>query len=451
MKHMYKFMLGVSIASSLAFAQDVKSPVGVSLEEVWKMISNSAYSDKAEADALSAARAASERSSRHWLPTLYLDARTFQTNDPGTSFISLIEQRSLSSADFSVEAINHPEEKVYSRGALGVDLPLYEGGLKSAMETLSLHQANYQENHGNQVHLQNYIEVVTTYGQIGILQNQKQLLSQLQLQLEKIANSYKLGTKSNPVGYSGLLGIKALQNRLRAALKGNETQLEIAFGKLQELGFATKAPWSPVFSGVGSFVESYLSGTAGPMTVKGSELAGPSYTLRALKEQVKVAEQIVDVEGAKYKPRIGLFGENYIFRGSRSSSAGYTAGIYLQWNLFSPQDLGSKYEASLKASAARNSQFEAERRESIGRADLVEKSRALAESCRLLAENNQLLAEQFNVSETLFRNGSINVLQFVEMINRRADVVDAKALAETNYLLTHGQLIMSSPFQVENR
>ena len=55
---------------------------------------------------------------------------------------------------------------------------------------------------------------------------------------------------------------------------------------------------------------------------------------------------------------------------------------------------------------------------------------ATEKTLKLLDESTALLQEQTQVARQLFRNGSINALQLVEVLNRRADLVVNRREAE---------------------
>ena len=129
------------------------------------------------------------------------------------------------------------------------------------------------------------------------------------------------------------------------------------------------------------------------------------------------------MEKAKYLPRIGIFGEEYVFNGNRNTENGYSAGVYLQWNIFSPNDYGSSNEAILRAKSMEwNAKANAEQ-ESILSKGLTVNILALRENIKLLADSDSLLREQTKVAADLFKNGSINALQMIEAFSRRIDLI----------------------------
>ncbi|MCB0407232.1 MAG: TolC family protein, partial [Bdellovibrionales bacterium] len=185
---------------------------------MWSEINASSAAQQAAKFQLESTQEAKSRASRHWLPTVYLDAKTYQTNDPGASFFGLIQQRSLQTTDFNANSINHPDAAVYTRGALGVNLALYEGGMKSAQVDMLKHSEVAEENIYAQTRLNQYAQVGVIYGQLGVLEKKQDQLTYLKAQVEKLLKNYQLGSRSNPVGHSGLLGMKSLANRIEGLL-----------------------------------------------------------------------------------------------------------------------------------------------------------------------------------------------------------------------------------------
>lgn len=135
------------------------SAEGVGFNELWKRIEENSSARKSKYLEWKAGEIAKDRSDKHWLPRVYADLRTFQTNDPTLNFMGKLSQRSATDADFSTastrtrpgnfldsnnqpyttlnadtmnlfakDTLNYPGSHQYSRGTLGMDLPLYEGG-----------------------------------------------------------------------------------------------------------------------------------------------------------------------------------------------------------------------------------------------------------------------------------------------------------------------------------
>ncbi|WP_415063065.1 TolC family protein [Bdellovibrio sp.] len=409
----------------------------VSFGKVWNSISQTSPGLKAAELQSQAAVEAKDRAGRHWLPRLYLDARSYQTNAPGQSFFGLLEQRSLRQTDFNPDAINNPDSEVFTRGSLGVDLPLYEGGMKSAQVSLQNHLSQSQDHEAAGVRVEQYSEVAKAYGSLGLLEQQKQKLLNLKQIIDRLLKSYQIGVKSNPVGYSGLLGLKSLSNRVQGLLVQYEAQSRAYYVALKEMGY-TENQWSPQAEETIVFVEKYLA----------SHSEEASFQVESLKEKSMVAQEASKMEKARFLPRVGAFAESYIFNGSRDTANGYTAGLYLQWSLFNPSDYGTHKEAQIKSLAAQKYTEAMEQKERAEKLSLDQAIQALKANIRLLEDSQKILIEQSQVAESLFKNGSINALQFVEVLNRRVDLVTSQADAGMNLLQAASQKVLKARFEL---
>jgi Outer membrane efflux protein len=394
-----------------------------SLEEVWRAISVQSKSQQAANLEFQAASVASDRASLHWLPRVYLDAKSFETNDPGLSFFGILSQRSVTSADFDPSLLNHPSSQLFTRGALGIDLPLYEGGMKIAQEEMQGHIKASKGVETSLIKIAQYAEIARVYGVIGGLVEQKEKLEDLQASLNRLLRSYQLGSKSNPVGYSGLLGLKTLANRIQGLLSENRAKATAGRKELVELGF-TNDSWTPIKSKIIDFVDRYFP----------PPQSGDSPKVLAHQEMAMAAQSRANMEKARYLPKVGAFAEEYVFNGNRSTENGYSAGLYLQWSLYSPSDSGVAKEARLNASASElkaSAMAQQDRAESAG---IAEAMIAIRENLKLMEESDSLLSEQTRVAADLFKNGSINALQLVEALSRRADLISSHTDAQINLL-----------------
>ncbi len=428
--------------TSFVFLQLMIFIVGAQAEQVpftkvWNSISQTSPGLKAAELQSQAAMEAKDRAERHWLPRLYLDARSYQTNAPGQSFFGLLEQRSLRQSDFNPDSINNPDSEVFTRGSLGVDLPLYEGGMKSAQFSLQNHLSQSQDHEAAGVRVEQYSEVAKAYGSLGLLEQQKQKLLNLKQIIDRLLKSYQIGVKSNPVGYSGLLGLKSLSNRVQGLLVQYEAQSQAYYVALKEMGFTT-ANWSPQAEETIVFVDKYLA----------SQSAESSFQVESLKEKSLVAQEASKMEKARFLPRVGAFAESYIFNGSRDTANGYTAGVYLQWSLFNPSDYGTHKEAQIKSLAAQKYTEAMEQKERAEKLSLDQAIQALKSNIRLLEDSQKILVEQSQVAESLFKNGSINALQFVEVLNRRVDLVTSQSEAGLSLLQTSSQKVLKTRFEL---
>jgi hypothetical protein len=414
----------------------------LSFAEVWQEIRRNSPALEGTKLKAEAAEEGLSRAQKHWLPKLYVDAKAYNTNDPGANLIGLLEQRKVGSADFSPESLNHPDARNFIRGAVGLDLPLYEGGMKQAQAQMSGSLAQMERLEAFRTETELYTQSVLAFGTISSTQKQSAKLKDLSGIVSRLIKSYELGQKSNPVGYSGLLGMKSLANRLEGVSTQLETQERSSFAALREMG-VSKATWTPSPTDVRELTQKLLPYAP-------AEGGAASYGLLAHQLGAKALGSAAQMEKARFLPRAGAFAESYMFKGSRDTGDGYTAGIYLQWSLFDPADYGKYKEARLKYQAAEKMSEAGRRQEIAERFGLIEAHRALRANLALLDDSDKLLADQTRVSAGLFKNGSMNVLQFVELLNRRTDLIVQQSEAEIGLLKISALIAQKSKFSIPN-
>ncbi len=428
-------------AGALVLLWTLQSVAGsLSFKEVWSQIESTSPAQEAAHLQVQSLEEARARADRHWLPKVYVDARTYQTNDPGQSFFGLLEQRKVTQSDFDPNALNHPGTSTYTRGALGLDLPLFEGNMKVSQSALYDHSLKAQKMTSSQIQLEQYSQVGIAYGSIIVLQAQIEKLNNVSDEIQKLLKRYQIGQKSNPVGYSGLLGLKSLANRISGLLEQYKAQEQAYYKTLKEMGVQNQG-WTPEAVPSQKFVEDYLS-------LQKNEGIESSYQVQAQLDNVKAAKEMAKMERARYMPRIGAFAESYTFNGSRDTANGYSAGLYLQWNLFDPADFGRYKEARIKAMAGEKQVQALIQQQNAEKAIADETEGALRSNLKLLQESDQLLNEQMKVSTTLFRNGSITALQLVEILNRRADLISQQNDLELSLIKTASSKITKYEFQI---
>lgn len=387
----------------------------VSLSEVWQKIESSASAIQAAELSKQASAEAEQRSARHWYPRVYLGAQIYNTNDAGNNFFGLMSQRAVRNSDFAADLLNHPEAQTFSRGVLGLDLPLFEGFSQTGIHRVNVAQLEAAKTQQEKVLTDLYTEVAKNYGSFVHLKESSLELEQLNTRVEKLMKSYKLGNRSNPVGFSGHLGMQGLSLRLQGLIAQNKAEQKAIQDALYELGFKEK-DWSPS----DKKLEAYLKKNFAPIENK------KSLEVKIALAQAQAAKEAISVHKAAYMPRLGLFAEASAFNGTRSLSDAYTAGIYMQWNLFDPKSYGGADEARKSALAA---QYAAEALNEKNNADIkaLESHRAAVLTNQdLLNQSSEILSQQVQVTEDLFHNGSVNALQFLEVLSRRLDLISQK-------------------------
>ncbi len=411
----------------------------LSLPKVWAQINSDSSAQEASRLQLAALNESKNRSARHWLPRIYLGAQAYQTNDPAASFVGLLSQKSVLQSDFNPDLMNNPDTKTYSKGALGIDLPIYEGGAKSSQTDFYTSLTRAQENTTAFVQLEQFAQVMLSYASIAILNEQKNKISELSAQINRLLKNYQLGNKSNPVGYSGLLGMKSLANRLSGLAQQYDAQIKSYYAMFKELGLKSEN-WSPVMNTTVEFVDKYI--------LTKNTVSSSSYKVQSMKYNAVASEESAQIQKAQFLPRIGAFAESQIFKSDRDTANSYIAGLYLQWSLFDSASFGTLKEATLKADSIKKSSEALEQQERAEKFALDQSIKALQENIKLLNDSYKILLEQSKITETLFKNGSINALQFVEVLSRRADLISQQGDAEVGLVKAATQMITKQNFDL---
>ncbi|MBL8019289.1 MAG: TolC family protein [Leptospirales bacterium] len=425
----------VILLLSLAFTQATRihaQPVAEStFREIVARVQSQGQSRAAGLE-LQAQTIARERSERHIYPRVYLDARALQTNDATNAFMANLAQRSATIVDFLPDRLNRPGSTNLQKAALGVDLPLYEGGGKSAMAKV---QKNIEEIRREDVALtlrEEFVTVLGLYASLLTTQDLNPRLLALEAQADQLLARYQLGSAANPVGYSGLLGLRALKNRLQSLRQTFQAQHKTAHYTLRVL---SGLPESWKYANVS--LESLLR-EASPGSISAS------HKLRSLQAAGKTKESMIDVETARFLPRAGLFAETVGSAGKRRSASAYNVGFYLTMNLFAPEDFGARSQAKLESEAINGRIADLQRREEAEYRALQSHIEVTKRNLALLDESERLLDEQIRTARELFRTGSIQLGQFVEILSRRADQVEQRATLSAELTRAHGSLYLLS-------
>jgi Outer membrane efflux protein len=403
----------------------------MSFEQIWKQYVENSHELASLKNAKSAADLGQERGELHWLPKVSLMGQWSDTNDPGQVFFNNLGQRAITQSDFIPSALNRPDRHRFLNGMIGVDLPLYEGGLKSHQASLLKEVARASEIDIEAKKTEYYSNFGRHYGSLLIHETNAVSLKTLKSDLRKIIASYEVGSKSNPVGYSGLLGLKGVANRIDGLLTVYEMQLhndkEWIIGKAGLI-----SSFRPVLK---SDIRQYMDNT-----FVHDESAKYSSLLLANEVKVNSMSYMPLMEKARYLPRVGVFAQNALYSGNRETENSQSFGLYLMWEIFSSDSYNRKSEAEAKLLAGQANLKAFKQEEEIMKSNLVASRATLEKSLELLSDSDGLLSEQSKNSMKLFRSGLLNALQLAEVINRRVDVVEQKNEAELKYLDVRSRL-----------
>jgi outer membrane protein TolC len=423
-----RLILIAAMLTSSAYAKDLQ------LENLWKKSYQQALAMKASRANTDASRLEMERSEKHWYPQVYATGNSFVTNDPGANMFGLLSQRDIKQNDFMPDSLNHPSSSVFTKATVGITVPLYEGGQKVAVSKAMTSMFESKKKEESFVAINFYSEFVKTYTQTAALHVQMSELKKVKATLDNLLANYKIGNKSNMLGYSGLLGLKSLNQKLIALSDENSAKSAANQKALAELsGEKTVLNFQDTVE-VESIANEYIS------TSKDDYAA--SEKINSMYENAKAAKQIIDAEKSRNLPRIGVFGESYAFNGDRKTATGYSAGLYLNWNLFSAGDMGATEQAISRSHAAQYYAEATSQKEKMEFVGMKEMQVALVKTLGTLSESQKLLDEQIKIANTLFRNGMINALQLVEVLSRRVDLVGLQTDARMNLVNVQSQLLM---------
>jgi hypothetical protein len=404
----------------------------ISFQDVWSRVRTEGRTRAASLD-LRASTVARERADRHIYPRVYLDARGFNSNDPTQSFMAKLAQRSAQLSDFLPSRLNAPGSTTLGKASIGLDLPLYEGGAKAAMAKV---QENLETSRKEELAFtvrEEYAAALSMYAALLILEDAESRLTNLDAQMNEILGRYQIGNAGNPVGYSGLLGMRALKNRVSGMKLNTSARKEAARNTLEAMSNGLPAGWKHSRSTVASLLSQHF-GTQQGITI--------SHRTRALEAAVRMKENMVDVETSRFLPRAGVFSEASGFAGQRKSASAYNVGVYVTMNLFSAQDIGARSQASLESEAMAARARDMRLREEAEARTLQSGLQSLEKSMALLEESEGLLNEQTRSARELYRTGAINLMQYVEVLSRRADIIEQRMNLMSEYTRTRAGLFL---------
>ena len=437
----------------------------IEFSEIWNLVIENSHTLKAGSHEEKSAEIAKNRASKHWIPKVYSDVRSYNTNDPAMNFFSNLGQRSALDGDFSTKStrsrlsnyvdtsnniyttpnyntlnlfapdtLNNPGSNTFSRGTIGVDLPLYEGGSKVNISKMTEKKLEGKKKEREFVIQSEYFSAVFTYSSILVMNNYLKKMIELNKIVDGLQKRFQL--KGSPIGYSGYLGIKSIQNYI----KGNKDSVRSQIMSLKEnLEIITDKKinnWVPKDDNVILFSDKYLK-------IQNSDEINPELKItKAYKSYAEGSEIQIEAEKARHLPKVGMFGEAYAYNGSRDTATSYNAGLYVQMNLLSPTDIGIIEEAKQNSLAIKERVEDMKMKDKAKYNSLSRMEKSLKENIILMSETQKLQEEQIVNSQNLFSTGSINILQLAEVLNQVTEFYRKKAEAETEYLRIRSELTL---------
>lgn len=408
-------------ADTLSFSQvlnriEVQSPVLQSLNE------------KMKSDQI-----ASERSQNHWAPKLYLDFRSYNSNDPATAFMTKLQQQQIENSDFATSSLNSPDRVQAQKGSVTLDWHLYEGNRSTVLSEMSQQQIqltklNQKQNKNN---LQS--EVFKMYFSVVQLQIEKNNLEEIKKISDKILNDYQLRKNENPVGYSGFLGLKSLKLQIDSRLETIEQQKQIHFDSLNFLmadPSVTAKPtnnentnkeknnenWSVELNSFNLYKNKIET------LAKNWSPNSESPQLQTAVIQKNMAEKNKELELSFWKPQVGAFAEAYTLSGNKGTGTGNTLGVYVRWG-FDSQLIGNQDQAKKQALAADYFVKATQQKIFIQNQALIQSNQIFDSNIVTIKKSLELLQEQTAMMKKLYQSGAINSLQLTEVYLRQFQLV----------------------------
>ena len=410
-----------------------------SFQDIWAKIAQDSESLKGAQSAREGSSLSLERSSRHWLPRIFLGGQWFQTNDSGQVFFNRLGERSVETSDFIVADLNDPGKQTFKTGQIGLDLPLFEGGGKQAQKNMYEDQLQAADHELQTQKIQSFVNVSSHYGQLlATLDHQREVMNATG-EIKKIMSSYQVGGRNNLLGHSGLLGLKGIDKRAQALANQDQAQIQGHYSWLNLQMGETRAWIADEKMSAMDFAKMELN-------ARDQENLSTSHSAQIMAADLRAQsmDKVSGMELARSLPRIGLFAQSNYFDGKRGSDNSQAFGIYLNWDLFNSDSYGTVGEARARSMAAHHSVSAAQIEEQANREQLHFDKKMMEQNLEILIQSRQLLSEQTVNAKSLFNSGLINALQLVEVFNRRFDVMDSIKQMQIQYLEVCNRL-----FQIE--
>lgn len=405
------------------------SSTKISFDKIWSSyIQNSKQMESMTYERQSAG-VAEARAARHWLPRLYLNAQSFYTNDPGSILFSKLGERSITGQDFNPTIMNFPNSARHEKMDVGLQWMLYEGGLKSSLSSAARVIKISKESQEKSVASAEYSTLLQNYGRLLVLSRKKSSILPLQESLQSTLGRYQIGQSSNPLGYSGLLGLKSLKVRIQGEILMLEAQKKSLLSEISKKA-ALGEDWEPVAESLNEFIQKNIQWT-------NEDILEKSYSVAAQEKASEALELYSRAEKSAYLPHVGLFAENQLYNNVDTTQAtSFTVGAFVKWNIYEPTQRGSVDQYLYQAKAQRSQAEGLQRDQKIMFENSQKMRMVLRDQIQLANESLSMIEEQTLISQKLFKSGLINALQLTELFSKHLDVILARAQLEDQFLQT---------------
>lgn len=380
--------------------------------ELWAKVEMESNAIKAMENKKLSSNEESKKAHRHWYPEVYAGGATFFTNDPGSNMFGLLSQRKISQSDFMPQQLNEPQMNHFTKATLGAELSLYQGGAGSNYEKMANHLevADQQALISTKKKLlQEFFKIISD---IHLISKYQKYYSEKGNELNKLKSNYQIGQKENLLGYSGKLGMDNLHLKIQAAdemLASKKKSLIIALENMTKMKFDheriakidIEKKWKDVFS---------------------SSFDSVSDETKVIESQAKAMESATDLAKARLRPQVALFADQSYFKGDRDIADAQTIGLSVKWSLFSSENLSTESKALYNYYAAKNMHLAKAEEDKIKLESLSTFEDSLEQIHKKMMASKELLSEQSQTTYKLFKNGLINILQHLEVLNQDLDL-----------------------------
>lgn len=381
-------------------------------DSVWTKIEKQSYALIAASESEKASDEELKKANRHWLPQVYLGGASYMTDDAGANMFALLSQRSITNSDFMAASLNDPGMNHYTKLSLGVELALYEGNAGINYKKISERMFKAEKYNAMAIKDTLRAEYVKMFWGLQIYDKYEETFTNNLSSLSKLEKSYQLGSKENLLGYSGKLGLKNLNLKIQSLIDSIQAKKVANLKALEELSQDAINNDSVRSTNMN---EVYLS-----LLTNAGE--GVKNSTESFREKAQAKKESIELQKARLRPQVALFADQTFFKGDREIDEAKTVGISFKWNLFSKENLNLDTKTVYESSAAYNSFLAYQQNDKIEYSSLVDFEKILVESYTKTQESKKLLTEQVDVTTRLFKNGMINILQLLEVLNQEINL-----------------------------
>ena len=204
----------VNILALLFFPLNSYAVDSITFPKLWEMVVSNSPSTKAIILQKKASDKSIERLKRYYLPSFYLNSNLFSTNDPGLTFMNFLSEGQTRQDDFIPSNLNSPSNHIFNQSNIGIDYLVYDSGARASLRSSQEHESKSLENEEKLLLINQYVIALQYFLNYVLSNNYEKELKLISNDLELLIKKYKVGEKSNPVGYNGLLSLKSLQNQI---------------------------------------------------------------------------------------------------------------------------------------------------------------------------------------------------------------------------------------------